>query len=831
VSKASGTPAVGVDLPLEAEPHLRAVLESQPFALTRLARDGTVLAVNQAGLSMLGAAGLEQVLGTSFLNLVQAEEHKGCHAFIERALSGQRGSFEADLIGLTGSRHTFELHATAHPGAPDGIASVLISFRDVTESRRLEQSLVEAAARQAEQDATHETERARLLADLDLARKAQHDQLAADEQLTELERRLADLQEERAAAQRAHDAEVQRLQDALAEQRSQSDLQAAAVARLGGSDQQLTELRGRYESLEAERQQLLEMAGLLRSEAEARQQTLFELTERLEGLEAERQHAVDSANALRLNLDERHVVVADLTERLSRLEGEQQQAAEASAQLQRELDSRTSLANELAARIEQLEAEQSLLREGAEAEQKALREAAEAELAALRESADAEIAEARSALEAEQSRHTASFEQEQAAIRAQAEARTQELQARYDTDTGALRDALNEAMTEQARLAEAMRIAEEEAAEKAARLAAVEQSLNDERTAHAARLVELEANAATRLAEVEIRAAESERAGQAHIAEIEGAQVSRTAELEAALTARDAERESAEADAAARTAERDAIHAAQIAGLEAAHAARIGELEAALAEAAERAEAALAAVQRAEEAFGAERQRLEEALVAAVDAEKAARQALSAEVATRAVAERGHRQMQAAIERFAREAGITLQDGGAEPAAAKSTTTNKVLAERLGAELPRRLGDGLDLSLLPAGAETTIAMDEESAAQAIGVFADSRRASMLSGSVAVEIAEVVIDEGVGHARGMGPGGYVLVALNVNGPGAQQGIPQEVFDSADPRAWRLVKDDLQAARATIVAAGGQVWLTREGASIMIVEFYLPREGTR
>ena len=63
------------------------------------------------------------------------------------------------------------------------------------------------------------------------------------------------------------------------------------------------------------------------------------------------------------------------------------------------------------------------------------------------------------------------------------------------------------------------------------------------------------------------------------------------------------------------------------------------------------------------------------------------------------------------------------------------------------------------------------------------------------------------------------------------PSDLQGFPPELFDSADPRAWREVKEDLQAARTAILGAGGQVWLSREGASIMIVEFYLPREGAR
>ena len=61
---------MGVDSPVEAEPHLRAVLETQPVVLTRVSKEGTFLAINESGLSMLGAQSLEQVLGTSLLNMV-----------------------------------------------------------------------------------------------------------------------------------------------------------------------------------------------------------------------------------------------------------------------------------------------------------------------------------------------------------------------------------------------------------------------------------------------------------------------------------------------------------------------------------------------------------------------------------------------------------------------------------------------------------------------------------------------------------------------------------------------------------------------------------------
>lgn len=798
---------MGIDLPVEAEPHLRAVLERQPVVLTRVSKDGTFLAINEAGLSMLGAQTLEQVLGTSLMNMVEADERKACQAFIDRAAGGTRGSFEVDLVGLTGARHTLELHASAHPGAPDGVGSVLISFRDVTESRRLEQSLVDAAARQTEREAAWEIERKQLVADLELARKAQSDQFAADEQLTELERRLAEGHEARAAIERAHAEEVERLKTALAEERRKLDLQLAAAARLDGSDQQLAELRGRYDALESERQQLLEMAGLLRSEAEARQQTLNELTERLEGLEGERQYAVDASNALRLDLDERNAVVAELTSRLQQLEAEAQSSSAATAELQRELESRTALAGELAARIEQLEAEQAVLRENAEAELAALRQSSAAEVEALRQASASEIEAVRQASGSEVEALRAAHEAEQSAARAAAAAALDDLQNRYDTDTGALRDALNDAMGEQARLAETTAAAESETAGKIEQLAALQQELAALRSEHEARIVELEATAASRLGELETRLAESERVAADRLGEIESAHAARMAELEAA-------------------------HAAQIASLEASHAARLTELEAALTAATERADDALAAVQRADEAFGAERQRLEDALLAAVDAEKSARQALAAEVASRTVAERSHRQMQAAIERFAKEAGVSVSlDAGAPPAPVRPTTGMRALASKLGSELPRRLGDGLELRMLASSADGVIEADESTILSAVGAFADSRRASMLSGQVTAEVAEVTIDEGVGQLRGMSPGTYALVALNVDGPGAQQGFPPEVFYSADPRPWREVKEELQAARTAVVAAGGQVWLTREGASVMIIELYLPCEGRR
>jgi PAS domain S-box-containing protein len=735
VSKASGAPAAGIDTPLDAEPHLRAVLERQPVVLTRIGKDGIFLAINQAGLAMLGAQTLDQVLGVSLLTLVPDDERKACQAFLERIARGDRGSFEVDLVGLTGTRHTVELHGNVHPGAPDGIASGLITFRDITESRRLEQSLLDAAARQAERDAAHEAERSRLLAELDAARRSQSDQFSADEQLTALEGQLAELHEERSRLLAEHADEIARLHESLSEERRRSDEYSGSAARLEVNDRQLRDLQERYDAIDSERQQLLDMAGLLRSEAEARQQTVHELTDRLATIEAEHRQALDTSSALRTDLEERHGLVASLTSRLQQIEGDHQQTTEALNQLQRELDSRNALANELAGRIEHLEAEQ----------------------AALHETADENL---------------------------------RALQDQYATDTEALRTALNDAMAEQARLAEVIRVSEEDSAEKAGRIAALEQ-------AHASHIEELEVRYA------------------AQLSDLESAQARTTAEAE-----------SSQAAQAARIAELESIHAMQIAELEAGHTARMAETEATLSQASARADDALAAIQRAEEAFGAERQRLEESLEAALDAERAARDALSAESATRESAERSHRQLMQAMERFAIDAGLSTAAFGRATAA---RMTARALVDRLTAELPRRLGPDLPMSLLAANTDGAVLVDEQATIAAIGAFAESRR-EMAGGEVVVEFADVFIDEEVGRTRAMSPGAFLLVGMNVTGPGAHLGFPSDVFDTAESRGWREVAYGLDAARRTIVDAGGQVWLMREGGSL-IVEFYLPREASR
>jgi hypothetical protein len=109
-----------VSPPRVTELHLRTVLEQLPVALMRLDAAGTLLAVNDAGLALLGADSLDVVLGTSFLSCVTDEDARPlCVAFLHDAAHGLRASRELTLRGFNGELHVVEVQAVPYPGAAD----------------------------------------------------------------------------------------------------------------------------------------------------------------------------------------------------------------------------------------------------------------------------------------------------------------------------------------------------------------------------------------------------------------------------------------------------------------------------------------------------------------------------------------------------------------------------------------------------------------------------------------------------------------------------------------------------------------------------------------
>jgi PAS domain-containing protein len=139
VQSATAAP-FGIDLTAEVE-RLRLLLERQPTCLMRVGIGGTLLAANDAAQSLLGATTLADVLGTSFVERLQGDAAAIWSEFIGRVANAGSASLECDMTDLAGTQRAVVLQGVTLPAHPDGDDSLLITVRDVSNSRRLEASL------------------------------------------------------------------------------------------------------------------------------------------------------------------------------------------------------------------------------------------------------------------------------------------------------------------------------------------------------------------------------------------------------------------------------------------------------------------------------------------------------------------------------------------------------------------------------------------------------------------------------------------------------------------------------------------------------------------
>jgi PAS domain S-box-containing protein len=253
--------------------HLRLIIETQPVCLTRVAPDGNFLAVNDAALSMLGAERLDQVLGTSLLNLIEAEGRDTVRDFLTRIAAGERGSVEADLKGLGGSQHNVQIHAVPHPSPIDGLPSALCTFRDITEHRRLEAAVVENAARPVVDESQ-------------IQRLAELESLVAEQQarITELEPLQAEA-ETRARELADQTAARQELESALVEQQSRAGTLEQSLAEAEAKVRELSESVSATHELE---QMLLDQQSKLAQAQESLATVEARAAEAAEKLKAEK---------------------------------------------------------------------------------------------------------------------------------------------------------------------------------------------------------------------------------------------------------------------------------------------------------------------------------------------------------------------------------------------------------------------------------------------------------------------------------------------------------------------------------------------------------------
>jgi len=135
----------------ENEYRLRAIIESEPECVKLQAADGTVLEINPAGLKLVDADRLEDIIGKQIYCVVAPEYIDVYRENMRRVFSGEAVVYEFRAITLKGRKTWMETHAVPLRDARGTIYALLGITRDITEHKQAE-----------EQARRHQTELARV---------------------------------------------------------------------------------------------------------------------------------------------------------------------------------------------------------------------------------------------------------------------------------------------------------------------------------------------------------------------------------------------------------------------------------------------------------------------------------------------------------------------------------------------------------------------------------------------------------------------------------------------------------------------------------------------
>lgn len=122
----------------DSEGRLRTIIETEPECVKLVAPSGELLGMNPAGLEMIEAEVLNDVLGRDVSQLVDPKYRRTYQQLQTNALRGVAGKAEYEIVGLKGTRRIVEAHAVPLREPDGSISAVLSVTRDVTRNRQAE---------------------------------------------------------------------------------------------------------------------------------------------------------------------------------------------------------------------------------------------------------------------------------------------------------------------------------------------------------------------------------------------------------------------------------------------------------------------------------------------------------------------------------------------------------------------------------------------------------------------------------------------------------------------------------------------------------------------
>jgi len=120
---------------------LNAIIESEPECVKTVAKDGTLLSMNPAGLVMVGAKSFDEIDGVSVYDLIADEYRNDFIDLNKRVFAGESVELEFKIIGLKGGSKWMETHATPLFDDSGTIIAHLAITRDISERKQTEEQL------------------------------------------------------------------------------------------------------------------------------------------------------------------------------------------------------------------------------------------------------------------------------------------------------------------------------------------------------------------------------------------------------------------------------------------------------------------------------------------------------------------------------------------------------------------------------------------------------------------------------------------------------------------------------------------------------------------
>lgn len=120
----------------ESEQQLQAIFDTEPQCVKLLDAQGALLRVNPAGLRMIEADRLSDIVGQCVYALVAEEDQESVRLLTERVFRGDSGVLEFQMIGLKGTKRWLETHASPLCDATGAIKALLAITRDVSSIKR-----------------------------------------------------------------------------------------------------------------------------------------------------------------------------------------------------------------------------------------------------------------------------------------------------------------------------------------------------------------------------------------------------------------------------------------------------------------------------------------------------------------------------------------------------------------------------------------------------------------------------------------------------------------------------------------------------------------------